>query len=115
MNESNTCGNRNRNELITQSLTVPIPKDTTVVMTEYLRLLSRQNLVHGMVVIAVGGTRRDVCLCKEGFEGGEAGREGAPRQAAHMSRGGVSGVLIWWETCCLSCVRHSAENTSPVI
>ena len=58
---------------------MPIPKDATVVMTVYLRLVSRQKLVHGTVAITAGGTRRDVCLCKEWFEGGEAKREGALR------------------------------------
>ena len=111
MNESNTCGNHKRNELIIISDSINTKRHSAV-MTEYLGLLSRQKLVHGMVVITVGGTRRDVCLCKEGFEGGEAGREGAPRWAAHMSRGGVSGVLIWWETCCLSCVWESRDSLS---
>ena len=73
-----TRGNRNRNELITQSLTVPIPKYATVVMTEYLGLLSRQKLVHEIVVITVGGTRRNICLCKEGFEGARPGRRELP-------------------------------------
>ena len=62
-NESNTCGNCNRNESITQSLTVSTPKDATVVMAEYLGLLSQQKLVHGMIVIAVGETRRDKESC----------------------------------------------------
>ena len=109
MNESNTCGNRKINDSITQSLTVSIPKDATVVMIEYLGLLSQQKLVHGMVVSTMGETRRGVCLCKEGLEGGEARREGALRRDTHMSRGG--GLFGGKPVVCPVCGK--AERDSP--
>ena len=61
---------------------------------------------------------REAGLCIEGFggarlqEGGSfwtdcssrGGVSGTSGQTAHMSRCGVSGPLIWRETCCLFCV-----------
>ena len=78
-------------------------------------------------VVAVGGIAQEGemldCVkrslegarLQEGLEGArlQEGSEGAPGRTAHMSRGGVSGLSIWWETCCLF-AYEKMERASPL-
>ena len=66
MNESNTCGNLSRYELIHNLLTVLKSNEATVVLTEYLGLLSWHGnwYIHGMVVVVVVG---GICAQRERF------------------------------------------------
>ena len=69
-------------------------------------------------VVAVGGIAQEgemLDWVKRSLEGArlQEGLEGAPGRTAHMSRGGVSGLSIWWETCCLF-AYEKMERASPL-
>ena len=86
-----------------------IPKDATVVMTEYLGLVSRQKLVHEMVVITVGGTRRDVCL-----KGARPRGKELP-DCSDVQRWRIRSAHLVENLLCLSCARESRESLSSLV
>ena len=53
-----------------------------------------------------------ICLCKEGIRGSGEVEEGAPGRLLTMTRGGVSGVLIWQENLLFAC--NKIEGASPL-